>query len=130
MTEANKRVLIVEDEEDILTAWRAALESKGYEVETANSAERALELIREKDIHLVLTDIVMPGFDGLRLTSAIKEEAPSVKILAVSGGGKLGSPEELLDRAIDLGADHVLCKPIRLADLLGAVHRVLVIDGM
>ena len=129
--ETAKRVLIVEDEEDILTAWRTALEQKGYVVETADSADEALIVIKENDIDLVLTDIVMPGRDGIELTSLIKESNPEIKILAVSGGGgKLGLPEELLERAMDNGADFVLCKPIRLAELLGAIHRVLVVDSV
>ena len=120
------RVLIVEDEEDILTAWRTALEQKGYTVETADSADGALAVLNHKTIDLVLTDIVMPGKDGIELTSIIKKHHPQVKVLAVTGGGKLGYPEELLDRAMDHGADFVLAKPIRLSDLLGAIHRVLV----
>ena len=72
----------------------------------------------------VVTDIIMPNREGVETLMAIKALDPDVKILAISGGGRLGSTD-LLVTARSLGADAVMAKPFRSTDVVGAVARLL-----
>lgn len=120
-----RRLLLVEDEGDILTAWQTALVHDGYAVYTASGTTEALELLAQQDIDLLITDLVMPGRSGMELTAIVKDQYPDTLILAVTGGGKLGSPEELLQQAVKLGADNIIRKPICLSELRAVVQRTL-----
>lgn len=114
------RILIVDDDEfdRVLGAW--ILEDSGHEVLFAADGAAALELYESEEIDLVITDLVMPELNGLRLIKALVELDHSAKIIAISGV----SPEQL-PRAQDLGAVFTLPKPMKRSQVLDVVERAL-----
>jgi len=78
------RILVVDDEEEILQALQIHLELEGYYVETANSADKALSIIDNKGFHIVLTDINMPKKDGIELLEAIKQKTGDAIVIMIT----------------------------------------------
>jgi len=97
------------------------LEHAGYEVVEAPDGREGLRLYREKRPQLVITDIIMPNKEGLETILDLRREYPQVKILAISGGGRIG-PESYLDIAEGFGADRILTKPFNHGELLEVVQ--------
>jgi CheY-like chemotaxis protein len=117
-------ILIVDDEDTDLLGLAAMLEPEGYDVVLARDGDEALEIFLERRIHLVVTDMVMPGRDGLGLISALTDVDPGVAIIAISGK----SPGQLEASKI-FGASKVMSKPIDRAGLLSAVEELLAVRG-
>jgi len=119
----NETILLCEDEESIRTLAARMLESAGYSVLTADSGTRGLEVATActYPIHLLLTDVTMPGMDGARLASAIRSARPATKVLYTSGytasaittRGRTGERVSLLE------------KPFTRQDLLERVRAIL-----
>ena len=114
------KVLIVDDEADIVNALRIYLSSEGYELFTAYNAQQALEIIGENDIHLVLLDIMMPGMDGLALTSVIREMCNMPIILLTA---KSEESDKVL--GLNMGADDYITKPFHPAEVIARVRSQL-----
>ena len=110
MTEPT-RLLIVDDNEDILSTFYEFFNSMGYQVKTAVDGFVALKLLRDKgsSFHVLITDLVMPNISGVGLISIVKKEYPKLKIIAMTGYGD--QPGALASEA---EADIVLFKPIDL----------------
>ncbi|CCK80329.1 response regulator [Desulfobacula toluolica] len=106
-----KKLLIVDDNEDILSTFYDFFNSMGYEVETAVDGFAALKLIKSTSIvfNCLITDLVMPNISGVGLISIIKKEYPDIKIIAMTGYGD--QPGALASEA---KADIVLFKPVDL----------------
>ena len=102
------RVLIVDDEEDVIAALQFRLATAGYEVVTANNGAAALDVIHTSDVDLVLADFMMPEINGLELTRLVKSDPKlfDVKILLFS----CNTEPEFRLRAIELGAIDYLDK--------------------
>ncbi len=100
------------------------LKRAGHEVVEAPDGIEGIRLYREKQPHLVITDIVMPKKEGLETILDLRREDPQVKIIAISGGGRIG-PESYLDIAEGFGANHILTKPFSNKELLEAIHDLL-----
>ena len=117
-----KRILIAEDEQAFLNSMKVLIETidDKFEVYSANNGKQALKLINELDIDLLITDILMPDMDGLELTRDVQKKYPSIKILAMSGGG-----DHYLEAAELFGASYVLNKPFEVDRLLSAINKVL-----
>jgi len=113
-------ILIVDDEEADLVGLAAMLEPSGHQIHLARDAEEALETFLGHRIHLVVTDMVMPGADGLSLISALKNVDPGAAIIAISGKSR-----GQLEASKVFGASRVMAKPIERADFLAAVDEVL-----
>jgi CheY-like chemotaxis protein len=118
------QILIIDDEEQIRAVFREMLERFGYEVFEATNGEEGLRLQREKPADLIITDLIMPEKEGLETIRELRQEFPEVKIIAVSGGGRIG-PAQYLDVAKKLGATCTLQKPVGLDQLRQEVHRLL-----
>lgn len=105
------RLLIVDDNEDILSTFSEFFNSMGYNVKTAVDGFVALKLLREKahDFDCLITDLVMPNISGVGLISIVKKEYPDLKIIAMTGYGD--QPGALASEA---RADVVLFKPVDL----------------
>jgi DNA-binding response OmpR family regulator len=119
-----KVVLLIEDDAVMLRALGHAFQQAGCRVVGARDGDEGLSRFVERAPDLVVTDILMPNREGVETILAIKARAPQVKILAISGGGRLGA-EEVLSLAGRLGADAVLPKPFRSAQILAAASRLL-----
>jgi putative nucleotidyltransferase with HDIG domain len=120
VTEKKELILIVDDEVQMRKMTRFMLEENGYECTTASGGEEAIQLINTKDFSVVITDITMPGMDGISLTKKIKEAACSDVIL-MTGFTKDFSYET----AIENGASDFIQKPFESNELLIRLGRVL-----
>jgi len=117
------RVLVVDDNADMRDSLRFLLNRCGYDTESARDGQQALEVHRRRPVEVLLTDIYMPLSDGIETIQAFRREFPTVKIVAMSGGGSRvrGS---YLDVASDIGADATLTKPFEFDALLAALDRL------
>ena len=114
------KILIVEDDEAIRELIHIFLEKSGFEAFTAITAEAALEILKEKEIGIVLTDVQLPGMNGIELTKIIKQDYEA-DIIIMTGYSLEYSIEEAMAR----GASDLIIKPIRLEDLLLRINVVL-----
>jgi DNA-binding response OmpR family regulator len=121
---AGQIVLIIEDDPIMLRNLAQWFQQAGCKVMVAHDGIEGLEQFNKLRPNAVVTDIIMPNREGVETLMAIKVQAPEVKILAISGGGRLGSTD-LLAMARTLGADAVLAKPFRSTDVVDAVTRML-----
>jgi CheY-like chemotaxis protein len=117
------RILIIDDDENMLYLLRQILQSAGHDVYEAADGAAGLELFRQARPELVITDIFMPEQDGLETVLALKREFPTVKVIAMSGGGECGELGYLATIRT-LGADRVLIKPIPRQELLTIVQEL------
>ena len=118
------RIVLIDDDEDVRRTLVRMLETPGHEVHEAADGSSGLELCLEVDPQLVITDILMPEKEGIETIMTLKRDRPALKIIAISGGGRSGGMD-FLDMARSLGADEVLQKPFRRAELLDLMTRVL-----
>lgn len=118
------RVLLIDDDPSIRRAIRRMLERAGHEVLDAGDGEAGIALFRRQAVDLVLTDMQMPGAGGAATMKRLREEAPGVKIIAISGGG-VSDPTDPTALAQSAGATRALRKPFEMKDLLAAVREVL-----
>ena len=120
------RILIIDDDQWILKVFQQILESAGHEVVTAADGQEGIDIYRQEQdrIDLVLTDMVMPVKDGLKLIMEMEKEFGDVKIIAISGGGVI-EPERYLTLAESIGTRKTLKKPVSKEELLGAVEETL-----
>lgn len=116
------RLLIVDDNEDILSTFYEFFNSMGYEVKTAVDGFAALKLLRDKSnfFDCLITDLVMPNISGVGLISIVKKEYPHLKIIAMTGYGD--QPGALASEA---EADVVLFKPIDLFKIENTVSELI-----
>jgi CheY-like chemotaxis protein len=112
------RILVVDDDETDRLGLAAVLRADGHEVVLARDGNEALDLYLQTHVHVVVTDIVMPGRDGLSLISVLKELDPRVSVVAVSGK----SPSML--EASKVYDARVLTKPVDREEFLAAVREV------
>lgn len=117
------KILLIDDEPMVRAAVSAALVSVGHEVTPAQNGMEGLEIFSQGDFSLVITDIIMDEMEGLETIIELKKKSPHQKIMAISGGGKLGARTHL-DLALKFGAEKVLEKPFRLAELFSVVNEL------
>ena len=117
---AGKRLLIVEDEENLLTALKYSLEREGFSTRTATDGEQALEAARQGNPDAVILDIMLPKLDGLEVCRILRREI-DVPILMLTAKG------EEIDRVVglELGADDYITKPFSMRELVARVRAVL-----
>ncbi len=118
------RILLIDDEPAIRNVVRRMLEGAGYEFLEASDGEAGMRLLAEHRPDLVITDLFMPGQDGIVTVRRIRKEFPGVKVIVVSGGDSTGRLD-LRREAEVLGAMASLRKPFAAADLLRTIHEVL-----
>jgi len=114
------RILIVDDEEMDRVLLSQILHQAGHEALFAPNGEAALRIWNKSPVDLVVTDIVMPGLDGLGLLEALKEEDPWIRVIAISG-----VTAKKLNEAARAGALAILTKPVDPEELLQEIHRAL-----
>jgi len=114
------RVLVVDDDSQILRALRTNLSARGYQVQVAVDGEGALETFARHRPDLIVLDLGLPGIDGLEVIRRVREQAQT-PILVLSA--REGEPDKV--RALDLGADDYLTKPFGVDELLARVRVAL-----
>ena len=119
-----KRILVIDDEKSILNLLRKLLENENVIVDTATNGAKGLELLNDNPPDLVISDIVMPEKEGLETINEIKKKWPNIKIIAMSGGGKINSQDYLL-LAKRMGASKTLTKPFGTKEMLDSVQELL-----
>ncbi len=120
------RILVIDDERAVRELLRDVLEPAGYEVLEAPNGRVGILLHKARRADLVVMDMLMPEKDGIETILDLREEFPNLKILAMSGGGALGSLQPLLD-ARRFGAVRTIRKPFHTEGILTAVRDIL--DG-
>ncbi|PYP41673.1 MAG: response regulator [Gemmatimonadetes bacterium] len=123
-----KHILLVDDDELSRGAVRKMLERSGYDVQSTGIGQEALAWYRREPADLVITDLIMPDTDGLEMIQELRRINPAVRVLAISGGGRVDA-EEYLSVARKFGAVEVLPKPFTASDLKQAVEAALGTPG-
>lgn len=119
-----QKILVIDDEEPIRNMLRQILEKEGFEVVDAREGEEGLKCQRAAPADLIITDIIMPEKEGIETIRELKEDYPELKILAISGGGRIGA-ESYLALAEKFGADAILRKPLTRDELMEKVRSLL-----
>lgn len=118
------RILVIDDEEQVVKLIREVLEGGGHEIVEARNGREGMKLYEAKPTDLVITDLVMPEQEGLETITALRLRFPAVKIIAISGAQqKLDL--DLLYVAEKLGALRTLEKPFDIHRLAGLVKELL-----
>ncbi|MDY6990512.1 MAG: response regulator [Thermodesulfobacteriota bacterium] len=117
-----EKILVVDDELDMLMLLRMIIEDNtDYEVETTNNPSEALKMFSEKDYDLVISDLKMPGMDGVELFGELIEMKPGVPVIIITAYGSL----ETADEAMKKGVSDFITKPFRKDSILFTIKRVL-----
>ncbi len=118
------KILVIDDDILVRRTIARILERSGYEVVLAEDGVQGVASFRSERPDLVITDLIMPEKEGIETIIEMRREDPNARIIAVSGGGRLGSMDFLVV-AGKLGASEILRKPFEPAELLGCVTRSL-----
>jgi CheY-like chemotaxis protein len=119
------RILIVDDQPELLRVLRRILEEEGHSVSEAGNGASALRQCVADPFDLVITDLFMPEVDGIELFLELRRSSPHVRVVAMSGGGSLFPRDQILQYADVLGADFLLKKPFTREDVVDAVNRMV-----
>lgn len=112
------RVLLVDDEIDLLAPLKFNLENQNFEVFTANSGNEAFELFSNQPLDSIITDIKMPNGDGIQLLKKVKETNAKMPVVTfISGYSEISNQE-----AYQMGATGILAKPFRVSQLIEKIH--------
>ncbi len=116
-----KRILVVDDDKAILRSFKDILQSEGYNVDTAETGQEALEKTDAQFFNLVLLDIKLPDIEGTELLAEIHEYRPQTMKIMVTGHASLENAVE----SVNLGADAYIMKPVKPKELLRVVEEKL-----
>lgn len=120
-------ILLVEDEKDLREMLKASLIRRKYTVIEAENGKDAISHFKPLITDMVITDLIMPDEDGLKVIIKLKKLKPTLKIIAISGGGKAG-PGSYLNLAKALGADAIFSKPFSVHDLISKIEELLLTE--
>lgn len=118
------KILVVDDDPQILNMLRTILEREGHSVDEAQDGKTARIMYESGKYDLLVTDVVLPGKEGLDLILELNRIYPGMKVIAISGGDKI-EPEYYLDLATILGAQTTLAKPFAPSEFMEKVRSVL-----
>lgn len=114
-------ILVVDDEQAILDSLSRILRREGYEVSTTDSGEEALDVVRHREVDLVLADIMMPKMNGIELLRAIKAISPAIEVVMMTAFGTVENAVECMRE----GAYDFISKPLKRAIVVRSVQRAL-----
>jgi CheY-like chemotaxis protein len=117
-------ILIIDDDQAFRETAEALLELYGYAVMTVESGGAALRTIEQELPAIILLDVFMPGMDGLEFLRMLREAAVHVPVLVTTGALAGDEPHPMLSTAMEIGADGVLRKPVRIEELQSLIARV------
>jgi len=124
MGQRKAHILIIDDDVEIRSLLRSWLESDGYDVAVAADGAEGLEAQRKKPADIAITDIFMPGKEGMETLQELRREFPETKIIVMSAGGR-GRRVDYLEVARDLGAARSFTKPFEMSELSAAIFELL-----
>jgi len=116
-----KRILIVDDDQTLVTLFQMILQEEGYAVETATSGLQALDIAKKTDFHLVLLDIKLPDIRGDEVARELRKIDDKIGIVLITG---YPSFKNCID-ALDIGIDEILLKPIGTTELLRVAQEAI-----
>jgi CheY-like chemotaxis protein len=122
-------ILLVEDDRELREMLKLSLMRRKYTVFEAGDGKEAILHFKPSITDLVVTDLIMPEEDGLKVIIKLREFKPSLKIIAISGGGKVG-PGSYLNLAKALGANAIFSKPFSTRDLILKIEELLNIEQL
>lgn len=123
----NRRILVIDDESPVRKIICDNLRLSGFDIIAAADGEEGLAVIGQAPRPaIVITDLIMPKKGGLEVIVEVKKTYPSIRLIAMSGGGRIEDVNDLLEKAKELGADIVFSKPLNIDELEAAVERLLV----
>lgn len=120
-------ILLIEDDKELRDMLKTALRRKDHIVIEAENGKEALIHFKPGVTDLVITDLLMPDEDGLKVIMKIRELKKGIKVIAISGGGKAG-PGSYLNLAKALGADAVYSKPFSINDIILKIEELLKVE--
>ena len=115
------KILVVDDDTIVLNSCKRVLKAEGFEVHSASSANKALEVMESEGFGLLLIDVKMPEHDGMWLIQQVKEKWPEIPIVVMSG---YPTPETIAD-GVKVGAAIFIAKPFTPDELLQSVREAL-----
>jgi len=118
------RILVIDDQDSIRRVVRRALEQDGHEVFDASDGELGMEILESHSFDIVITDIFMPGQDGIVTLRQVRKRFPEVKVIVISGGDSTGMMDLRQDAEL-LGAVTSLQKPFNAREIMDLVRSVL-----
>ena len=127
MSEGKPRILVVDDEADLLTVLKIGLETEGYDVLTASDGEQGLALARQFMPDLMVLDLMLPRMDGYKVCRALKFDDRYKKIPIFILSARSGETDRRL--ALELGADEFHSKPYDMRELVARVRTRLAARG-
>lgn len=123
-TAPQTRILLVDDNDAIRTVLRRLLSRSGFDVVEARNGVEALSAHKARPADIVVTDLIMPEKEGLETILELRRMQPRLRIIAMSGGGRVRA-QDYLKLAAALGASRTLAKPFSEAELLKAIQELL-----
>ncbi len=117
-------VLVVDDDDDVRIMLKTMLERNNYDVIIAQNGNEATRLLKNNPVDLIITDLVMPEKEGIETIIEVKHDFPHIKIIAISGGKRIGLSTQLKSANL-LGADRTLKKPFKSKELLNTVRELI-----
>jgi len=121
MTANTMNILVVDDEQIVLDSINKHLRKEDCTVHSVLSVEEALRVMDEVEIHVVLTDLMMPDIDGLEFMKLVKDRQPNTPVIIVTGYATVNTALQ----ATQLGAFDYVAKPFAKSELLGVIHHAM-----
>lgn len=119
------RILVIDDDEQVLDMLYESLTREGYDVLRASNGEQGLRLYREGHVDLIITDLIMPEKEGIETIIELRQDFPDVKIIAISGGGRTGT-KDYLHMAKIFGVQRTFTKPVAREQLLDSIRELII----
>lgn len=121
---AKPLICVIDDDASVRHTLCAQLTAAGFQTVEAGEGTTGLQIIKTRRPAVAIVDIIMPEREGLSTIQEIRDEYPDTRILAISGGG-IGDADRYLQFAQSLGADDTMMKPLRTAEFIERVNRLI-----
>ena len=115
------KVLIVDDDPQVRGVLKVWLEHEGYRVVEAENGREGERIQHQNPSDLLICDLIMPDQEGIETITSFRKKFPTVGVIAISGGGKVG-PDSYLEIALQLGAWKAFKKPLDFQKIIAAIH--------
>lgn len=116
------KILILDDEEIVVTRLKAVLEKEGYFVEALTDSIKAKERVGEVNFDIVITDLKMANFDGMQLFRYVKQKKPETDVILISGFTTV----EVVKEALQEGVRDVIAKPFKISEIKDLINNIVV----